>query len=200
MKLYLASGNAHKLAEFRVLAAASGLPLQLEGAQALGGMPPVEESAGTFEGNARLKAEALRPFLPDDGWVLADDSGLEVDALGGAPGVYSSRYAGANASDRDNLEKLLRVLGDRPPAERKARFHCVLVLQNRAGAEEVFHGCCEGRITAEAVGTEGFGYDPAFQPDGHEATFGQLGDGVKARLSHRARAFAALLAWAENPE
>ena len=195
MRIFLATGNAHKLAEIRDMVAASGLGLTVDSARALGGMPAVDENAGTFEGNARLKAGALRARLPRGAWVLADDSGLEVDALGGAPGVYSSRYAGPGASDGENLEKLLRVLGELPPERRTARFHCVLVLQNGEGAEHVFHGACEGRITFAAAGRGGFGYDPAFQPEGFDRTFGQLGGEVKSRLSHRARALGALLDW-----
>lgn len=177
------------------MVALAAAPLALESADAVGGMPAVDESAGTFEGNARLKAEALLAALPPDGWVLADDSGLEVDALEGAPGVYSSRYAGPEASDRENLEKLLTVLRGVPAERRTARFRCVLVLKNRDGAEHVFDGTCEGRLLNGASGDQGFGYDPAFLPEGYDETFGQLGEAVKARLSHRARAFQQLLQW-----
>lgn len=198
MKIYLASGNAHKLEEFRGMALAVVSPVSIDSAAPLGGMPEVEESAGSFLGNARIKADALLAQVPEDAWVLADDSGLEVDALGGAPGVYSSRFAGESATDRDNLEKLLRELQGISPAKRTARFRCVLVLKNAAGTEQVFEGTCEGRIIDEPRGEEGFGYDPVFQPEGQTETFGELGDAVKARLSHRARAFSALLRWASE--
>lgn len=196
MKIYLASGNAHKLGEIRDMVLRSGLAMEIDSARAVGGMPEVDENAGTFEGNARLKADALCPLIPPDSWALADDSGLEVDALGGAPGVYSSRFAGVDASDGDNLNKLLVDLAGVPASKRTARFRCVLVMKNRDGNERVFNGTCEGSIATAATGGAGFGYDPVFVPIGHAVSFGELGDAAKSRLSHRGMAIDQLLEWA----
>lgn len=190
MNCYLATSNKGKAAEFGSLLAARGLDrIAVLGAAEAGGMPTVEESAESFEGNARLKARALGENVGGAGWVLADDSGLEVDALGGAPGVRSARFAGETASDEANNAKLLRQLEGRTGAERSARFRCCLVLISPAGTEEVFEGVCEGRIAERPAGSEGFGYDPLFVPAGYEATFAELGAPVKNRISHRARAW-----------
>jgi len=187
-QLILATGNGHKVAEFDGLLA--GMGFEVLSASVCGGMPEVDETGATFAANARLKAEALAAKAPEDTWVLADDSGLEVDALDGAPGVYSARYAGLNASDAANRDKLLEALRDIPDDRRTARFRCVLCLFR--GLEELlYEGRCEGRIAKVAVGNKGFGYDPIFIPEGHEQTFGELGERVKARLSHRAKAVAA---------
>jgi len=168
--------------------AAAALPWAVKGAGALGGMPPVEESAGTFSGNALLKARALQKLAPPGSWVLADDSGLEVQALGGAPGVHSARYAGTGAKDGANTEKLLRALEIIPDAARTARFVCVLALLGPGGAEKIFEGECRGRIGRTPAGAGGFGYDPVFFPDGFDKTFAELGDDVKNKISHRATA------------
>jgi len=190
-RLILATGNGHKVAEFAGLLEGPGRAV--ESASVCGGMPEVEETGGTFAANARLKAEALAARAPEGAWVLADDSGLEVDALDGAPGVYSARYAGAEASDAANREKLLEALRGMPPDRRTARFRCVLCLI-RDGAVSFYEGSCEGRIAEAAAGEEGFGYDPVFIPDGYDRTFGELGEGVKAELSHRAKAVGELRA------
>jgi XTP/dITP diphosphohydrolase len=195
MKIYLASGNAHKAREFQALADASALPVEIVSAVAVGGMPPVAEDTGTFAGNARKKARALQERLPAGAWTLADDSGLCVDALDGAPGVESAYYAGPRASGAENLAKLVTVLRDLPEAPRRAHFLCVLVLVEAGGEEHVFEGRCDGALRREPAGTGGFGYDPLFVPDGHERTFAELGDAVKNRFSHRGRAWAALAAW-----
>ncbi|MDF3059511.1 MAG: non-canonical purine pyrophosphatase, rdgB/HAM1 family [Rariglobus sp.] len=192
MKLYLASGNAHKVGEMNALARASGLDVEIVSAKAAGGMPPVVEDAGTFAGNARKKALALRAVLPADAWVLADDSGLCVDALGGAPGVESAYYAGPQGDGAANLEKLVEVMRGVPPEKRGAHFVCVLLLAGPGGAEAVFEGRCEGRLCEEPQGGAGFGYDPLFVPGGHGRTFADLGDDVKNTLSHRGRAWARL--------
>ncbi|MEO7800017.1 MAG: non-canonical purine NTP pyrophosphatase, partial [Opitutaceae bacterium] len=116
MKLFLASGNAHKVAEFQALAAATGLPVEIRSARSVGGMPPVDEDTGTFVGNARKKAQALRALLPPDAWVLADDSGVCVDALKGDPGVESAYYAGPQGDPAANLAKLVETMRDVPDA------------------------------------------------------------------------------------
>ncbi len=193
--LHLASGNAHKVAEFEQLAASSGLPVVIRSAREAGGMPPVDEDAGTFTGNALKKARALKARLPAEAWVLSDDSGLCVDALGGAPGVESAYYAGPQGDPAANLEKLVRTLADVPAARRGAHFVCVLAVIDAAGNERLFEGHCHGTLAAAPRAGGGFGYDPLFVPDGETMTFAELADGPKNRLSHRARAWAELARW-----
>jgi XTP/dITP diphosphohydrolase len=155
-------------------------------------VPEIRENGTSFEENAKLKALAASRHLPD--LVIADDSGLEVDALAGAPGIYSARYAGVNATDGDKIDKLLRELArvraadDRP----RARFRCVVALARNGGLLGIFEGTVEGRITDIARGDSGFGYDPIFAPDGFEQTFGELPEEVKNTISHRAKAIRAL--------
>lgn len=185
-QLILATGNAHKAEEFAKLL--GDLPFEVLPASTCGGMPEVEENGTTFAANAQLKAEALRAIAPPESWVLADDSGLEVDALCGAPGIYSARYAGAKANDQANLEKLLLEMQEVPEQKRKARFYCVLCLIDPEGHITFYDGACTGHIAKQAAGAEGFGYDPVFIPDGHENSFAELGDTIKSRISHRARA------------
>jgi XTP/dITP diphosphohydrolase len=184
--LIIATGNAHKVEEFELLL--QGLEFDVVSAKSCGGMPEVDENGATFAANAQLKAEALRAQAPADAWVMADDSGLEVDALDGAPGIYSARYAGADASDGDNVVKLLEALKDMPKAKRTARFRCVLCVIDHEGYITHYDGSCEGRIDTEVHGDGGFGYDPIFIPDGYSESFAQLGDSVKSQLSHRAKA------------
>lgn len=198
MKLYLASGNAHKAREFQALADAGALPVEILPALAAGGMPPVAEDTGTFAGNARKKAQALKERLPPGAWALADDSGLSVDALGGAPGVESAYFAGPRASGAENLAKLVALMRDVPDERRAAHFVCVLVLVGPDGEEHVFEGRCEGTLQREPAGTGGFGYDPVFVPAGYSQTFAELGNDVKNRLSHRGRAWAKLAAWLQS--
>jgi len=193
--LYLASGNAHKAREFQALADASALPLAVISAAALGGMPPVVEDAGTFTGNGRKKVRALKPRLPAGAWALADDSGLCVDALGGAPGVESAYYAGPHASGSENLAKLVAALRAVPDDRRAAHFQCVLVLVTPDGDERIFEGRSDGTLRREPAGSGGFGYDPLFVPAGYDRTFAELEPAVKNGLSHRGRAWAKLAAW-----
>jgi XTP/dITP diphosphohydrolase len=194
MKLFFASGNPHKAEEFQSLADAAGEAVRIFPATAVGGMPTVAEDAGTFAGNARQKALALRERLPAAAWVLADDSGLCVEALGGAPGVESAYFAGRPADDGANLEKLMAEMRDVPEARRGAYFTCVLVVAGPDG-EFVFEGQCAGRLLSEPRGIDGFGYDPLFMPDGYGQTFSELGAEIKNRLSHRARAWEKLVNW-----
>lgn len=195
MKLYLASGNAHKAAELQALATSGGLAVEIVSARAVGGMPPVEEDTGTFVGNARKKARALRAKLPDDAWVLADDSGVCVAALDGGPGVESAYYAGPQGDSAANLAKLAAVMRDVPEGKRGACFYCMLLIAGPGGAEHVFEGKCEGVLLREPRGGAGFGYDPLFVPTGFTQSYAELGDAVKSRISHRARAWAKLAAW-----
>ena len=209
MKLFLASGNLHKVGEFSAFAKASFFakatkdkpadtavvaPIEIISATAVGGMPAVLEDAGTFEGNARKKALALRTRLPTEAWALADDSGLCVDALGGAPGVESAYYAGPQGDSAANLKKLVEVMSQVPDAQRGAHFRCVLLLIGPAG-EFIFEGRCNGRLMREPRGEGGFGYDPLFVPEGYAQSFSELGSEIKNRLSHRARAWEKLAEW-----
>ncbi len=190
MRLLVATRNAHKLAEIRGL-----LPgVEIVGTDAFPDVPDPEETGATFEANATLKAEAWRDAtgLP----ALADDSGLEVEALGGAPGVLSARYAGAHGDTAANNAKLLRALEGVPAERRGARFVCALALALPGGTTRTLRGECRGRIVEAGRGAGGFGYDPLFVPEGEALTFGELPAETKARLSHRARAFAeARRAW-----
>lgn len=148
--------------------------------------PDVEETEETFAGNALKKARAVS--VCTGRFTLADDSGLEVYALGGAPGVYSARYAGEEAGDRENMQKLLRELGDTAPENRGGAFVCVIALVGPDGTEETFHGRVEGVLGTEPRGKSGFGYDPVFYPEGHDRTFAQMSPEEKDRMSHRGRA------------
>ncbi len=195
MKLYFASGNAHKAAELQQLATASGVTVEIVSARAVGGMPEVAEDAGTFVGNARKKARALQAKLPAGSWVLADDSGVCVDALDGGPGVESAYYAGPEADANANLRKLIDVLREVPEERRGAHFLCVLLVLTGDGEESVFEGVCGGTMLREPRGAWGFGYDPLFVPDGYRESYAELGDAVKNTISHRARAWARLAEW-----
>ena len=191
MKLVLASANAGKQREFAALLAPLGMQLLLQSAL---GIDSVAETGTTFEANALLKARhaASRARLP----ALADDSGLEVDALDGRPGVWSARYAGAMATDADNNARLLSELAGVPPERRGARYCCVLALVRSAddAAPLIARGSWQGRIGTRPAGAGGFGYDPLFVPEGHEVTAAELPAQQKNTLSHRGRALAALVA------
>jgi XTP/dITP diphosphohydrolase len=198
MRLFLASGNAHKAAEFQSMAdalragrLAGDVAIEVVSASEAGGMPPVVEDAGTFTGNARKKAAALHARLPAGAWALADDSGLCVDALGGAPGVESAYYAGPQGDSSANLSKLVAAMRGVPDAERGAQFVCVLVLMGPAGEERIFEGRCEGRLRNEPRGAGGFGYDPLFVPEGFDRTLAEMPPQLKNSVSHRGRAWAA---------
>lgn len=198
LRLALASGNAHKLREFQGLGAAAGAALEIISPNEFGGMPSVAEDTGTFAGNAGKKAKALKAKLPPEVWALADDSGLCVDALGGAPGVESAYYAGPAGDPAANLARLVRSLHDVPESSRGAHFICVLALAGPGGEERLFEGRCDGRLLPSARGGGGFGYDPIFVPRGGERTFAELAESEKSGISHRARAWERLLAWVRN--
>jgi len=187
----LATANPDKAAEIRAVLVAEGLDLDLVPRPA--DVPDVEETGTTLEANARLKAEALRDAtgLP----ALGEDTGLEVDALGGAPGVFSARYAGEDASYADNVSKLLADVEAVHRASRTARFRTVVVVAWPGGIELVVSGIVEGVITDEPRGDEGFGYDPVFAPAGGGGrTFAELAPARKHAISHRGRALRALAA------
>lgn len=189
MKLFLASGNAHKAEEFQALAAATRSPFEIVSARVAGGMPPVEEDTGTFVGNARKKARALRAVLPAGSWVLADDSGVCVDALGGAPGVESAYYAGPQGDPAANLAKLVEAMRGVPRERRAAAFVCVLLLIAGDGREIVAEGRVEGCLRETPRGGSGFGYDPLFVPAGYGETYAELSEAEKNKISHRGRAW-----------
>jgi XTP/dITP diphosphohydrolase len=193
MNLYIATNNAHKVGELKDLLKNKLPDIQVKGANKFGGMPEVEESAGTFKGNALLKARALHQLVDEGSWTLADDSGLVVDALNGDPGIYSARFAGLNATDDDNRKKLLKSMEGIPSPMRQARFICILALLGPGDQEHAFPGACEGSISLEERGSDGFGYDPIFIPEGHKNTFGILPSDLKNSISHRARAFEQLV-------
>lgn len=211
--LLIATRNPHKVEE---IASFLGRRYRFLSLEQFAEAPTVTEDAATFAGNAVKKARQLAKWLQtldgleyrlpgDKALVLADDSGLEVDALGGAPGVHSARYAAldaaavpgasmtANSPDADNNAKLLRLLKDVAEPKRTARFRCALVLMRVKPpqptlAGQTFEGTCEGRIQSTAQGRGGFGYDPLFVPSGHTQSFAELGAETKNRISHRAQA------------
>ncbi len=211
IKLLIATRNDHKVGEIQSLL---GKGFQCQTLRDFPAAPAVVEDAETFAGNAAKKALELARWLsnslppasrPTPEFVLADDSGLEVDALGGAPGVYSARFAAletgatGNSADADNNAKLLRLLQAVPPENRAARFRCVIALVEisppAANAERnllLFEGACEGRIGLMPAGAGGFGYDPLFLPTGFAKSFAELGEAVKNQLSHRAQALTKL--------
>jgi len=223
--IVIATRNAHKAGEIRAIL---GGGIQLLSLNDFPDAPKVVEDADSFAGNATKKAVELARWLYVEFpptpratplFVLADDSGLEVDALGGAPGVHSARFAATdsaksgNTPDADNNTKLLRLLGDVPYERRRARFRCVIALvrvpepKTTSGkpvcyADEfevqTFDGACEGHIGFEPAGRKGFGYDPLFIPVGLDQTFAELGEEAKNRLSHRAHALAKLKTFLEE--
>ena len=214
--LLIATRNRHKTDEIRAILGAEVQCLTLND---FPGAPPLVEDAATFAGNAARKAEQLAAWLasrpdlalrfPAGGFVMADDSGLEVDALNGAPGVFSARFAamdagaGGNSSDADNNAKLLRLLADVPLVKRTARFRCALAVvgvhsPSAVRRPQIFDGACEGRISFTPSGQGGFGYDPLFVPDGFAQSFADQGEEVKNRLSHRAHALARLREWLQK--
>jgi XTP/dITP diphosphohydrolase len=187
VKIYCATGNPGKLREFQL--AGELLDIDIEPLAGLKEIIPPEENGKTFEENARLKAAYYSRFAP--GPLFADDSGLEVDSLGGAPGVYSARYAGPNATDRANNELLLQRLGDNP--DRSARFVCVIALAQAGEVRQTFRGEVEGEILLAGRGPGGFGYDPLFYYPPFSCSFGEVDGPAKFDVSHRGKALRALL-------
>jgi XTP/dITP diphosphohydrolase len=187
-RLIIATRNAHKTAEIRAMI---GDDFEVLDATAFPDFPEIEETGTTFLENARLKAEGISARV--EGWVLSDDSGLEVDALGGAPGVWSSSYGGEEGNHAKNNARLLAEMAGK--TDRGARFRCTMVVA-RDGVEQAnFSGTVEGRLVDALSGSGGFGYDPLFIPEEHEQTFAALGDAVKNTLSHRARALGQVIAY-----
>lgn len=190
IELVVATRNRHKTREIQDIL---GPEFNLCDLEAHPDVPEIRETGMSFEENAKIKALAASGQLP--GLVIADDSGIEVDALGGAPGIFSARYAGPNATTRDKIDKLLgeldqvRATDDR----RRARFRCVIALARSGDLLGTFEGVVEGRIAEQAHGDSGFGYDPIFIPEGFEQTFGELLEEAKNAISHRAKAIRALV-------
>lgn len=183
MKLLVASRNKHKLEEIRAI---FNLPdILLVSANDIPGLPEVIEDGTSFQVNAIKKAVTLAMFSHI--WTIADDSGLEVDALGGAPGVHSARYAGEPVNYAANNNRLLKELDGIPL--RSARFWCVVALASPSGRAQIVEAKCEGRIINEMRGSEGFGFDPLFVPDGYGHTFAEMNSTLKNQISHRALAF-----------
>lgn len=187
-RLLVSTRNAHKVAE---IAEILGDSFEVNDLSAAIGVPVVEETGSTFEENATLKA--VLASLHWEGWVIADDSGLEVDALGGEPGVRSARYAGEEATDEENNSLLLERLSGRE--DRSARFRCVIVLARAGRKLASFEGSVEGTLLRETKGKGGFGYDPLFVPSGFESSFAELSPATKNQLSHRSRALSKLKSW-----
>ena len=180
-RLILATRNAHKTAEIRHIL---GHILDISDVTSIPDLPEIEETGTTFLENARLKAIGISSRT--DGWVLADDSGLEVDALNGCPGVWSSSFGGEEGNHVLNNEHLMREMAGRE--NRTARFLCTLVLAKDGQEKGVFLGSVEGRIAETASGSGGFGYDPLFIPEGYDTSLAELGAEIKSQLSHRAKA------------
>ncbi len=195
MKIVFATNNQHKLQEIREIL---GDQFEILSLADIGCHEDIPETGNTLEANAHQKAEYVFDHYHID--CFADDTGLEVDALGGAPGVHSARYAeGTDHNSEANMAKLLRKLGDND--NRKARFRTVISLIQMEGGNPVcsreyqFEGVVEGRIDREKHGSEGFGYDPVFIPEGYDKSFAELGEEIKNQISHRARAVKKLAEW-----
>lgn len=195
MKIVFATNNQHKLQEIREIL---GNQFEILSLADIGCHEDIPETGNTLEANAHQKAEYIFDHYHID--CFADDTGLEVDALGGAPGVHSARYAeGTDHNSEANMAKLLRELGDND--NRKARFRTVISLIQMEGGNPVcsreyqFEGIVEGRIDREKHGSEGFGYDPVFIPEGYDKSFAELGEEIKNQISHRARAVKKLAEW-----
>ena len=201
-QILIATSNAGKLRDFAGAALAHGVAVG--GIPQFSALPLVVEDGDTFEANARKKAEEYSLYVPDV-TILADDSGLEVDALGGAPGVHSARYAadephkaGANTDDDANNERLLRELKDVPLEKRTGRFVCVVVAARNGKALETFRGVAEGYILDRLQGSGGFGYDPMFYFPAIGKTFAELSAEEKSQYSHRGAAFRQFLGWMDR--
>lgn len=196
--IVLASANKKKVAELRELLRHTDI--DLVGLDAYPDIGDIVEDGHSFEENALIKARTVWRYTGK--LALADDSGLEVDALGGAPGIFSARYAGPDKNDVDNYRKLLHELRSVPESKRTARFHCVLALAgpgpDGSYFEKTFDGKCEGRIAFEPKGRHGFGYDPVFFLPEYGCTSAELDPEIKNRISHRADAMRKFLEWIEE--
>lgn len=190
MEIWIASGNKGKIKEYEMLLKGfSGLQIHVQ--SEISGYTARPEDGKNFTENARIKAKTLKAVRPNV-WIFGEDSGLEVEGLGGLPGIHSARYAGPKASDSENVAKLLKMMTIRPMPNRHARFACSLVVYTPDGTEHVFEGFMNGKISPQPKGQFGFGYDPVFIPDiqnPQNQTLAELGPGYKNQFSHRAEAF-----------
>jgi XTP/dITP diphosphohydrolase len=189
-EILLATRNKHKTREIQTMLGAGVL---VSDATQHEHLPEIEETGTTFEENSKLKAEGIS--LHVSGIVLADDSGLEVDALGKEPGVYSARYAGPGCTDEENTALVLKKMKGFPDEVRTARFRCVLAVAENGVTLATFDGTVEGILTHEVRGEGGFGYDPIFMPIGYKESFGELSSEIKHSMSHRSRALAHFRSW-----
>lgn len=194
--LYTATSNAGKLAEFQAAARGARVQLSIEPVPGIASLPLCAEDGATFEENARKKAEHYSRLA--EGLVFADDSGLEVEVLGGAPGVHSARYSGPGATEARNNAKLLSALARVKPDQRRARFVCVIAVAEAGRVLETFRGTAEGVILQAPRGCNGFGYDPFFFVPELGRTFAEFSREQKLQYSHRGRAFRALASWLGN--
>ncbi|MFI9200086.1 RdgB/HAM1 family non-canonical purine NTP pyrophosphatase [Streptomyces sp. NPDC053048] len=190
-RLILATRNANKVTELRAILADAGLDVELVGADAYPEIPDVKETGVTFAENALLKAHALARATGFP--AVADDSGLCVDVLNGAPGIFSARWAGGHGDDKANLDLLLAQLSDIAEEHRGAHFACAAALALPDGTERVVEGCLEGTLRHEPTGSGGFGYDPILQPQGETRTCAEMTAEEKNAISHRGKAFRALV-------
>ena len=190
-RVVLATRNQHKVAELRRILADSGLDVELVGTEAFAELPDIPETGTSFAANALIKARAVAHFTASI--AIADDSGLCVDALNGMPGIYSARWSGEHGDDAANLALVLGQLMDVPPARRTAAFHCAAAVVTPEGEERVVEGVLDGTLLGAPRGTNGFGYDPIFVPTGYAVTTAEMRPEEKDAISHRGKAFRALV-------
>jgi len=184
LDILMATSNQHKIQELQNMLGDLAERVKIKSPLEYPEFPVLKEDGLSFEENSTMKAVQASAYA--DTCAVADDSGLEVEALNGAPGIYSARYAGENASDADRINKLLNELKD--TKNRKARFVCVITIAYRGNKVKSFRGEVNGRIALQPSGNNGFGYDPVFIPDGYDSSFAELGSEIKGKISHRANA------------
>lgn len=189
-QIWFATSNAGKMVEFKALFSAYPCEIHTQNELSFFSQPP--ETGKTFIENARIKAKALSA-VKSDCWVIGEDSGLEVEGLGGLPGIFSARYAGDKAADSENVAKVLKMMKIKAAPNRNAQFRCAIVCYSPKGEEIICEGELKGKISEKVRGQTGFGYDPIFIPDGEEKTLAELGPGPKNKISHRAKALRLLI-------
>ncbi len=192
-ELWISTGNKGKLSEFKILFSREFPEMKIFSIADLKVFNAPPENGQTFAENARIKAKSLKAMKPET-WVLAEDSGLEVEGLGNLPGIHSARYAGPKAGDGENIAKLLKMMQIRAVPTRAAQFHCHMIVYTPAGEEWNFTGIMKGSISKVPAGQHGFGYDPVFIPENETKTLAELGAGFKSKISHRALATAQFIA------
>lgn len=185
MELWVATANTGKLNEIRNFF--MGSSVNVHSISELPVYTSPKETGKSFDDNARIKAKALRAVM-DKAWILAEDSGLEVEGLNNMPGIHSARYAGENASDAENMAKLLKMMSLRSATMRAAQFKCSMIIIDLDGNENIFHGTLKGTISKGLRGSQGFGYDPIFIPEGYDKTLGEMSPLEKNKISHRIQA------------